>query len=92
MNAENTSKDAKQNYYTVLEGGHKTVSKTALALATAGEEIRVRNGNYTDALSISDTDAADIDLLMYDKYTNIVVGDFVQCTIRDDSHVIVRTD
>jgi len=92
MEAQNatTDEESKQNYYTVLEGGHETVAKTALTLINAGKKITVRNGNCTDYIEGDDL------VLSHGKgFTHFVSdnGDgIVSGTIRDSSRVTVRTE
>lgn len=78
-----------QNYYTTLEGGHKTVSKTAVVLVNAGQRVAIANGNTTSTIGGSDKQ---YEASSHEGHTAIIDSEsmYVQATISDDSKVTVR--
>jgi len=90
MEQQNAIKDdeSKQNHYTVLEGGHETVAKTALTLINAGEKISIRNSHCTDYI-----EGDNLTLSHGNSFTHLIgENGVVSATIRDDSRVTVRTE
>ena len=76
--------------YTKLEGGHKTVSQTAMALLQAGESVSIRRNHTTKTL-----DRSDYGLIHNENRSSLVWdnGDgMVAAEIYDDSTVTVRHD
>jgi len=74
--------------YTKLEGGHETVSQTAMALIQAGESVSVRRNHTTRSLEGSDYE------LTHNENRSSFVSDngdgTVAVEIYDDSTVTVR--
>lgn len=86
MEAKDANDEA-QNYYTKLEGGHKTVAKTAKTLVDAGETVVVRNGNSSEYI-----EPGEHEVDHRESYTVFIEDGIVSATINDDSRVIVRHD
>lgn len=78
----------KQNHYTTLEGGHVTVSETAMALKKAGKCVRVLNDRTTSEISPN----REYEIKHYDNHTVIIDAntEIVQVEINDESEVTVR--